>query len=72
MGLVAYSLTSDVTAHVRDLVHNPVAVDVTLVPGDKVAFPAVIVDLGDAVDPLGYVKQSKDMVTMEDLEEEGK
>ena len=36
-----------------------------------VPFPGLVINVGRPIDPLGFVRKSKDMVTWEDLQEEG-
>ena len=40
-------------------------------PEGDVPFPGLVVNVGRPIDPLGFVRKSKDMVTWEDLQEEG-
>ena len=45
-----------------------IATDISLTPAGEVPFPAVIVDLGGEVDPLGYVASRKDLASEDDVE----
>ena len=67
--LIIHTMRSDIMNYLDDIKFNPIQTTVSLVPIDQVPFPAVIIDAGDPVDPYGYIKQSKDMVTMSDIRE---
>ena len=45
--------------------------DIGLVPIGEVPFPAIIVDLGGEVDPVGYIAASKDIVNEHAFPKEG-
>ena len=48
-----------------------IAESIRLIPAEEVPFPTVLVDAGDNLDPMGYVKAAKSMVGEEDIDEKG-
>ena len=50
---------------------NTQRTDIRLRPSSEVPFPAVIINAGGAVDPMGYVRHSKDIVTDSEFLDEG-
>ena len=44
-----------------------IATDISLTPAGEVPFPAVIIDLGGEVDPLGYVASRKGLASEDDV-----
>ena len=59
LALVAILLYQEISSYFAFITDNPVVTSVSLRPAGEVAFPAVVVDAGDAVDPLGFVRASR-------------
>ena len=52
LALVAILLYQEISSYFAFITDHPVVTSVSLRPAGEVAFPAVVVDAGDAVDPL--------------------
>ena len=57
--------------HVASIEEYPIRTKITLRPTSEIPFPAVIVDLSEMPDPLGYVRKSGNMVSTEELPQKG-
>ena len=51
---------------------NPIVTSISIRPIGQVPFPAVVVDLGDSVDPMGFVRASQNMVDESNIPKKGK
>ena len=71
MAFIAYNITRDISPLIASLSRVDTDVSIELRPVSEVPFPAIIVDLGNAIDPMGFMRNSKDMVTEEDIPDEG-
>lgn len=48
-----------------------IAESISLIPAEDIPFPMVLVDTGDNLDPLGYVKAARSFVEEEDIDKKG-
>ena len=67
--LVLYGLSMEIKSA---LVAQEMETDIDLVPIEEVPFPAIIVDLGGEVDPVGYIADSKDIANEDIFANEGR
>ena len=51
----------EIQKYINDLRNTPIANTIDLRRVENVPFPAVILNIGDSVDPLGFVKASRNM-----------
>ena len=65
---VLYNLSGDIG---KVLEVSNLHTDISLVPINEVPFPAIIVDLGGEVDPVGYISTSKDIGHEDGFPKEG-
>ena len=59
-------------SYFNKLKSDPIETAIDLVPMEMVPFPVVIVNTGDSLDPLGYLRKSGDLHTEEDITLESK
>ena len=57
--------------HIRFVDDNDIVAHISLRPMSEVPFPSVTVSLGDVPDPMGYVKQSGNMVGLQGMPQKG-
>ena len=59
------------TSYKKALEESPIETSISLRPVDEVPFPAIIIDVGDSVDPLGFVRASHNMVNESNIPKKG-
>ena len=62
LSLILTKFADDIASYQKSLVESPIDTSISLRPIDLVPFPAVTVDVGDSIDPLGFVRASQNMV----------
>ena len=72
LSVIVGSFFSDVDRNQRFLRENPIDTTISLRPMEEVPFPAIIIDVGDPVDPMGYVRASHNMVEESKIPRKGK
>ena len=68
---MAYIMAHFIRLHVDSLEEYPIRTKISLRPTEDSPFPAVIVDLSEMPDPMGYIKKSGNMVTWDQLPQKG-
>ena len=69
--LLIYSLTTQLTSVFRDDQEIKIVTSITLKPIEELSFPTIVFNRGGHIDPLGFVKNSHNMVVEEDISAEG-
>ena len=70
--LAVYKLSTDILAHLNGIKGDEIETNIRLWPIDLVPFPAIIISSGEPIDPLGYVRNSHNIVNASEIKEEGK
>ena len=68
--LVGSYLGRDFAHQISDLTSRDIITSISLRDIDKVPFPAILVNTGGAVDPLGYIRQSGNALTEQDFKDD--
>lgn len=74
LALLIYSLTTELLGSFQASkeAENEIDTSISLQPIGEVDFPSVVISSGGPIDPLGFVTNTKNMVTEEELPERGK
>ena len=70
--MVVLLLYREIDAYFAHVARNPVETSVSLRAAEEVPFPAVVLDMGDAVDPLGFVRASRNVGDEDTVPQPGK
>lgn len=69
--IIGYPLVTEIAGIVSEFDAIVIDTDLSLRPLEAIPFPAVIINTGGAIDPLGYVRHSQEVATEADLPERG-
>ena len=70
--IISWRFAEDLNSYRRSLAEHPIETSISLRPVDEVPFPAVIIDVGDSIDPLGLVRESQNMVDESNIPRQSK
>ena len=71
LAFVVAGVVRDISPLITSLGRTDVKTSISMRPASDVPFPAVIVDLGRAMDPMAHLRNSRDMVIEKDIDEHG-
>ena len=66
---MAAGIARDISPLIASLGRTEIETSVGLRPASDVPFPGVVVDLGRAMDPMAYMRHTRDMVNETDIDE---
>ena len=71
LSLALYGLGSDLMTHLQGFVGDQIDTGISLRPSQDVPFPMVVINSGGPIDPLGFVRATKNLAVEKDVPRKG-